>query len=376
MKSTPQNGSLGTWAARYPIAFTNGSGETIPACAIMAITAVTNYGENTVYTVGKPAGTAGAKYLINAPQQVAYGQPGAATDFYPTDVAYTGGTPGLNEDWGPVSGSWLLSTSGQGWTILGGASGGIVRVAAAQTPGSETYRLLRAKTKGAVTAQATSFTIDNIIVEAGGLDPRTTPGDMAEELTVFKLQKEAFVDNTDVTVIYSPAVDTGIDWELLVVERFRALRGIYVSGTTALVIDNIKVLDSGRDPRTDPTSTSETVTFFNVHSDTYTAGDIVWADWNTSGNDGAGSWDARPKPGVSGGGSAAIGKADSTIAARSGSTAGSGTVSVWSISGTTLADTGTNETWYNISAATITSGVFLQAKEIDGQMVIDFEDCP
>lgn len=80
---------------------------------------------------------------------------------------------------------------------------------------------------------------------------------------------------------------------------------------------------------------------------------------------------------ASSGGSAKIGKADSTIAARSDNTAGSGTVSIWSISGTTLSDTGENETWYNIADSPVASGVFLQAKAdaTSGQMIIDYELC-
>lgn len=78
-----------------------------------------------------------------------------------------------------------------------------------------------------------------------------------------------------------------------------------------------------------------------------------------------------------GGGSAKFGKADSTIPARSGNTAGSGTVSVWTISGTTLSDTGDNETWYNISGQSVTAGAFIQAKMhgASEKMIIDFEDC-
>ncbi len=74
-------------------------------------------------------------------------------------------------------------------------------------------------------------------------------------------------------------------------------------------------------------------------------------------------------------GLAKIGKADAEIPARDSNIAGSGTVSIWEITGTALSDTGLNETWYNIANQVISDGVFLQAKQINGQMVIDFEDC-
>ncbi len=74
-----------------------------------------------------------------------------------------------------------------------------------------------------------------------------------------------------------------------------------------------------------------------------------------------------------------IGKADADIPGLvSASQAGSGTVSIWSIDGSgVLADTGVNETWYNVSATAVLASVgqFIHAKDVSGVMVIDYEDC-
>ncbi len=159
------------------------------------------------------------------------------------------------------------------------------------TTGADQYRLIRGQCTADITADTASFDIDNIVILSNGLDPRMTPGDMAETLTIANNLKEAFYDNEYVTAIYSPAVLTDIDWELLVVERYRSIRGTWYSGTTTLVIDHIIPLESGTDPRTDPTDDTETVSVNNVAGDTYGSGDKVYADYNVSG----GVWEARPK---------------------------------------------------------------------------------
>jgi hypothetical protein len=123
--------SLSRLEATFPIVVKNTHSSTAPAYAILEITGVTNYGTDTIYDVSRPTGSADAKYVINGPDSIVNDAYGAATNQYPANVAYdTGATPALNEDWGPVSGSWLLTKSGTGWIILGGHASGIVRVAA------------------------------------------------------------------------------------------------------------------------------------------------------------------------------------------------------------------------------------------------------
>lgn len=154
--------------------------------------------------------------------------------------------------------------------------------------GTETYRAIRGLTKGAVAASATTFVIDNVIPLAGGNDP--VSGNPATEITVQNIQKEAFADNEPITAIYD-----GADWEVLLVERYRMIRGRAVgavsSGPGTFTIDNIEVLESGLDPRSDPTSESETVTVNNFHEDAYSDNEWVTAVWNVVEN----QWEALKK---------------------------------------------------------------------------------
>lgn len=58
-------------------------------------------------------------------------------------------------------------------------------------------------------------------------------------------------------------------------------------------------------------------------------------------------------------------------------TAGSCTVRIWRLNGDgSTEQTETTETWYNLSTTgEIPTGAVVQAKEIDGLMVIDVQDC-
>jgi hypothetical protein len=78
-------------------------------------------------------------------------------------------------------------------------------------------------------------------------------------------------------------------------EKKRAIRGA-ASGTTGSAattfsINNIFALDSGLDPRVDPDDPAETVTVYNIPSESHDSGTHVWADWNEE----DGHWDARPR---------------------------------------------------------------------------------
>lgn len=201
--------------------------------------------------------------------------------------------------------------------------------------GTETYRAIRGQTTANVTANASTFTIDNIELLAGSLDPRATPGSTTETLTIHKEDVKTALRNNDwITAVYN---DTDDQWELLLTERFRAIRGTWYSGTSTLVIDHIVVLDNGLDPRSDPTSDTETVNVTNVTStDTYSSGDKVWADWNAK----DGVWEARPK--AASGGSTAITKARVTTAisaATDAETWGSGQVELQSTTDGALSGT-------------------------------------
>lgn len=72
---------------------------------------------------------------------------------------------------------------------------------------------------------------------------------------------------------------------------------------------------------------------------------------------------------------AATGKAASPIAALSGSSPGSGTIVLWGFDGTSMFETTIEAVVKNLSQVEASADVFLQAKEINGAMFIDFESC-
>ena len=147
------------------------------------------------------------------------------------------------------------------------------------------HRLVRG-TASASAASSSTVSLTSLVVLANGT---TAPG---SPLSVTKLSKENIPAGAYVTAIYNLSQTR---WEVVAVERFRAIRGAWYSGTSTLTINNIVALDSGLDPRTDTTSTTETVTVTNVPGDTYSSGDKVYADYNAK----DGIWEARPVGGGS-----------------------------------------------------------------------------
>lgn len=88
----------------------------------------------------------------------------------------------------------------------------------------------------------------------------------------------------------------GIKWAVVQmldagVEKPRAIRGKWVSGTTTLLINNVVALDSGTDPRVNPADATETVSVVNVPASSFGGGDDVYADWSAANN----RYEARPK---------------------------------------------------------------------------------
>lgn len=150
------------------------------------------------------------------------------------------------------------------------------------------YGVVKALVNGAATTSAATFNVDNVVPLFGSRSPGAT-------ITgVVKTQFEALPDNTPVTLLYNA---TGTpQWELLIVERKRAIRGqatasATTSATSTFNIDTIVTLDGGVDPRTDPSSAAETVSIYAVESITLADNDKVWADWNAAAN----RWEARPR---------------------------------------------------------------------------------
>lgn len=159
------------------------------------------------------------------------------------------------------------------------------------TAGTEQYRLIRGLVKGAVTAAAATFVIDNVVPLGSGNDP--VSGNAATEITVSNTHRalsgtagETLRDNTPVTAIW-----TGAIWELLLVERYRLIKGKATAESSAgagtFSIDEVDVLAGSVDPRTDPTSEIETVTVTKTWPDKYkNNADIIAAH-----NPRTGAWD-------------------------------------------------------------------------------------
>ncbi len=162
------------------------------------------------------------------------------------------------------------------------------------TSGTENYRLLMGNTTAAVAAGDASFEVDLVQILSGGLDPRTTPGDMAEHVTIYKPDKSVFQSGYPIVAAYDAAGD---QWFLLPTERYRAIRGecvAAVAGSDAdFYIDHVVPLDAGLDPRIAPTSSTEQILIINVPADDHAIHARVWADYNAQ----TGLWEARPKGG-------------------------------------------------------------------------------
>lgn len=82
-------------------------------------------------------------------------------------------------------------------------------------------------------------------------------------------------------------------------------------------------------------------------------------------------WNTSP------GGRPYVGLTDGTITARSGTTLGSGTVSLYHNSGTTLSDSGTNVTAYNFGANSIAVSTYVQVEQFapNGDWFVTAVDC-
>lgn len=178
----------------------------------------------------------------------------------------------------------------------------------------DTYRLVMGTVASDTAANSTTFSINTIVQLAGSIAPGSDP------LTITNTIKQNFAAGEQLLAAYDNDSDL---WRTVPVERFRSLRGVWDSGTSTLQVKNIVVLCSGRDPRSDPTSTTEAVAVENIHSDSYTTADIVTADYNVKDE----RWEARKKGGTSEI-NLQFGRTTSTIGAASGWTlaeAGTGT---------------------------------------------------
>lgn len=152
-------------------------------------------------------------------------------------------------------------------------------------------RLIRGLATGDVTADDGSFTIDNVVPLASGYDP--TGGDSGAVVVVLNVQAEAFENNTPITAIYN-----GSDWELLLVERYRAILGLSTglvsTADSVFNVNNVSSLDSGVDPTANNPAT--TIPVLNFGAQSFGTGEPVVADYHVNSN----AWLARPKAARSG----------------------------------------------------------------------------
>lgn len=101
--------------------FYNDSGETVPVCAVMAVTGIHTLDDGTVIPkIGKPSATFCRSYLFNGATEVPVADAEADppttgigthqdSDFRDVLALYDTGTPAVNEEWGPKPGQWSLS---------------------------------------------------------------------------------------------------------------------------------------------------------------------------------------------------------------------------------------------------------------------------
>lgn len=156
----------------YSIGIQNTSAEDVPAYGVVQITNSTAPDTTAIYSVGKPTGTASAKYVISAPEPIGAGLYGAATDHYPT-LALISGVPSVNQEIGPVNGSWALSISGKGFIYLGGLSGGIGRVASkGGTSAGDDFPLVKIVNVSGVTRAAGSIVGYGPVLDTWGTNAR------------------------------------------------------------------------------------------------------------------------------------------------------------------------------------------------------------
>lgn len=147
-------------------------------------------------------------------------------------------------------------------------------------------------------------------------------------------------------------------------------KGIAASAYGSITFDEpfFILVDSGTTPAVGTTlgpknasfETDNTGDYFLSLSAALTSPKRVLAKWNTS-------------PG----GRPYIGLTDGTITARSGTTLGSGTVSLYHNSGTTLSDSTTNVTAYNFGANSIAGSTYVQVEQFapNGDWFITAVDC-
>lgn len=233
------------------------------------------------------------------------------------------------------------------------------------------FRAIRGLVKGSFSAEDGYFIIDNVIPLANGLDP--VSAEPTAEIVVANVQFEALMDNTPIVAIYSPGVLPTVDWELLVVERHRMIRGrtyIAVEAEDArFQINNIRVLSSGLDPRTDPTDHTERIWVANYNDDEYEAGEDVYAVFLGENVDPDANWEALPKTGSA---NSYTALASGAISAGSPSAPNSGTGNVYEHTSGSINNLG-DKTLKNPFGHSVMGALALTKIDDDNFLIVGFD---
>src|SRR5262245_11575096 len=133
----PQDGIRTPFFRKGWVRYINGSGETIPAHAVMRITNWDLVNGEVVYNVAKPDSTYRWRYLVNGPISVGSDSTheGYGTFLGDGGLVYCSGTPAVNQMWYPTPSQWYLSQHGPGFLVAGAnteTSGGVTVLCAVQ----------------------------------------------------------------------------------------------------------------------------------------------------------------------------------------------------------------------------------------------------
>lgn len=227
------------------------------------------------------------------------------------------------------------------------------------------FTAVKAQTTGAVSYGADGWTVDNIELLAGGRLPGSVTGNAA----LRNYRNDEWV--------YLWWNDENQRWEDFTPLQFRMIsyltKGAVANGAANFTVDNVVALCGGANPAA---SSSTEVTVYGA-SQAYADNAPGFAVWNDSAQQFV---DFSPPPVYCKIGVVATG---STITARSGLTAGKGSVDIYEIdtSDDSLDDKAVaNETWYNLATEEIAEGKFVMGKPVqakDGTTAyfVDWEQC-
>lgn len=147
MNKSLQIGAPRTWSHAYPLPVQNVAASDAPAYAVMQVYGSTASDSGTMYLVGKPTGSASGAFLFNTPEALAPSAYGSAAEG--VGMVAIAGNPAVNQEVGPVNGSWAMSGSGKGYLYLGGLVNGVGRVI--KSPSGTDYPIVRIVNNSGVT---------------------------------------------------------------------------------------------------------------------------------------------------------------------------------------------------------------------------------